>query len=180
MGRSIHEIPRQDILTQESRKTPEVVQSTRPIIEGSISQVTRTGFFLSAIPLQTVIFMEHFKKHDLIIISSSREVWCLGGKRERFTYALSFVFSCVYCGVCVARRRIALDRWACDRDIHTDSKGHQNKLWLPWAVLTWDGGVLAALGYLCRLFPLGYTDKVWQQLRSICHQTQRQVFNHGA
>lgn len=39
MGRSIHEIPRQDILTQESRKTPEVVQSTRPIIEGSISQV---------------------------------------------------------------------------------------------------------------------------------------------
>ncbi|XP_049989737.1 nuclear receptor corepressor 1-like [Alexandromys fortis] len=40
MGRSIHEIPRQDILTQESRKTPEVVQSTRPIIEGSISQGT--------------------------------------------------------------------------------------------------------------------------------------------
>lgn len=40
MGRSIHEIPRQDILTQESRKTPDVVQSTRPIIEGSISQVT--------------------------------------------------------------------------------------------------------------------------------------------
>lgn len=45
MGRSIHEIPRQDILTQESRKTPEVVQSTRPIIEGSISQVSITGFF---------------------------------------------------------------------------------------------------------------------------------------
>lgn len=42
MGRSIHEIPRQDILTQESRKTPEVVQSTRPIIEGSISQVNRS------------------------------------------------------------------------------------------------------------------------------------------
>nr|XP_020039818.1 nuclear receptor corepressor 1 [Castor canadensis] len=40
MGRSIHEIPRQDILTQESRKTPEVVQNTRPIIEGSISQGT--------------------------------------------------------------------------------------------------------------------------------------------
>ncbi|XP_049632696.1 nuclear receptor corepressor 1 isoform X6 [Suncus etruscus] len=40
MGRSIHEIPRQDILTQENRKTPEVVQSTRPIIEGSISQGT--------------------------------------------------------------------------------------------------------------------------------------------
>lgn len=74
MGRSIHEIPRQDILTQESRKTPEVVQSTRPIIEGSISQVTRTAFFPSAVPPQTVIFMEHFKKHDLIIIRSSREV----------------------------------------------------------------------------------------------------------
>ncbi|KAK2492591.1 hypothetical protein MC885_004439, partial [Smutsia gigantea] len=44
MGRSIHEIPRQDILTQESRKTPEVVQSTRPIIEGSISQGTPVKF----------------------------------------------------------------------------------------------------------------------------------------
>lgn len=39
MGRSIHEIPRQDLLSQESRKTPEMVQTTRPIIEGSISQV---------------------------------------------------------------------------------------------------------------------------------------------
>ncbi|XP_037664007.1 nuclear receptor corepressor 1 isoform X3 [Choloepus didactylus] len=44
MGRSIHEIPRQDVLTQESRKTPEVVQSTRPIIEGSISQGTPVKF----------------------------------------------------------------------------------------------------------------------------------------
>ncbi|XP_062966452.1 nuclear receptor corepressor 1 isoform X14 [Cynocephalus volans] len=44
MGRSIHEIPRQDILTQESRKTPEMVQSTRPIIEGSISQGTPIKF----------------------------------------------------------------------------------------------------------------------------------------
>ncbi|XP_058139387.1 nuclear receptor corepressor 1 isoform X21 [Dasypus novemcinctus] len=44
MGRSIHEIPRQDILTQESRKTPEVVQGTRPIIEGSISQGTPIKF----------------------------------------------------------------------------------------------------------------------------------------
>ncbi|XP_051024345.1 nuclear receptor corepressor 1 isoform X7 [Acomys russatus] len=44
MGRSIHEIPRQDILTQESRKTPEVVQSARPIIEGSISQGTPIKF----------------------------------------------------------------------------------------------------------------------------------------
>lgn len=44
MGRSIHEIPRQDILTQESRKTPEVVQSTRPVIEGSISQGTPIKF----------------------------------------------------------------------------------------------------------------------------------------
>ncbi|KAM9596587.1 nuclear receptor corepressor 1 isoform 8-T9 [Trichechus inunguis] len=44
MGRSIHEIPRQDILTQESRKTPEVVQNTRPIIEGSISQGTPIKF----------------------------------------------------------------------------------------------------------------------------------------
>ncbi|ELW62575.1 Nuclear receptor corepressor 1 [Tupaia chinensis] len=44
MGRSIHEIPRQDILTQESRKTPEVVQSNRPIIEGSISQGTPIKF----------------------------------------------------------------------------------------------------------------------------------------
>ncbi|KAM6163913.1 nuclear receptor corepressor 1 isoform 2-T2 [Rhynchocyon petersi] len=44
MGRSIHEIPRQDILTQESRKTPEVAQSTRPIIEGSISQGTPIKF----------------------------------------------------------------------------------------------------------------------------------------
>lgn len=40
MGRSIHEIPRQDLLSQESRKTPEIVQTARPIIEGSISQVT--------------------------------------------------------------------------------------------------------------------------------------------
>ncbi|MEE6468495.1 hypothetical protein FKM82_008299 [Ascaphus truei] len=37
MGRSIHEIPRQDLLSQESRKTPE---NTRQIIEGSISQGT--------------------------------------------------------------------------------------------------------------------------------------------
>ncbi|KAM9208665.1 nuclear receptor corepressor 1 isoform 3-T3 [Dugong dugon] len=44
MGRSIHEIPRQDILTQESRKTPEVVQNARPIIEGSISQGTPIKF----------------------------------------------------------------------------------------------------------------------------------------
>ncbi|XP_060704160.1 nuclear receptor corepressor 1 isoform X11 [Hemiscyllium ocellatum] len=35
MGRSIHEIPR-----QESRKTPEIVQSSRSIVEGSISQGT--------------------------------------------------------------------------------------------------------------------------------------------
>ncbi|XP_069767340.1 nuclear receptor corepressor 1 isoform X4 [Narcine bancroftii] len=35
MGRSIHEIPR-----QESRKTPEIVQSTRSMVEGSISQGT--------------------------------------------------------------------------------------------------------------------------------------------
>lgn len=54
MGRSIHEIPRQDILTQESRKTPEVVQSTRPIIEGSISQVAMSGCCLSAVPPRTV------------------------------------------------------------------------------------------------------------------------------
>ncbi|XP_068387740.1 nuclear receptor corepressor 1 isoform X4 [Eschrichtius robustus] len=40
MGRSIHEIPRQDVLTQESQKAPEVVQSTRPMVEGSISQGT--------------------------------------------------------------------------------------------------------------------------------------------
>ncbi|XP_029467150.1 nuclear receptor corepressor 1 isoform X5 [Rhinatrema bivittatum] len=40
MGRSIHEIPRQDLLGQESRKTPEIVQGGRPIIEGSISQGT--------------------------------------------------------------------------------------------------------------------------------------------
>ncbi|XP_072326140.1 nuclear receptor corepressor 1 isoform X3 [Scyliorhinus torazame] len=35
MGRSIHEIPR-----QESRKTPEIVQNSRSIVEGSISQGT--------------------------------------------------------------------------------------------------------------------------------------------
>ncbi|XP_025027010.1 nuclear receptor corepressor 1 isoform X4 [Python bivittatus] len=40
MGRSIHEIPRQDLLNQESRKTPEIVPNVRPIIEGSISQGT--------------------------------------------------------------------------------------------------------------------------------------------
>lgn len=39
MGRSVHEIPRQDALTQESRKTPEVVPGARPLVEGSISQV---------------------------------------------------------------------------------------------------------------------------------------------
>ncbi|XP_063811920.1 nuclear receptor corepressor 1 isoform X4 [Pseudophryne corroboree] len=37
MGRSIHEIPRQDLISQESRKTPE---SSRTIMEGSISQGT--------------------------------------------------------------------------------------------------------------------------------------------
>lgn len=42
MGRSIHEIPRQDLLGQDNRKTPDGVQNTRPVIEGSISQV-RTG-----------------------------------------------------------------------------------------------------------------------------------------
>lgn len=42
MGRSVHEIPRQDMLAQESRKTPEVVPSARPVIEGSISQVPST------------------------------------------------------------------------------------------------------------------------------------------
>ncbi|XP_062816789.1 nuclear receptor corepressor 1 isoform X2 [Anolis carolinensis] len=40
MGRSIHEIPRQDLLGQESRKTPDIVPGARPIIEGSISQGT--------------------------------------------------------------------------------------------------------------------------------------------
>lgn len=37
MGRSIHEIPRQDLISQESRKTPD---SSRAMLEGSISQVT--------------------------------------------------------------------------------------------------------------------------------------------
>ncbi|XP_053130985.1 nuclear receptor corepressor 1 isoform X7 [Hemicordylus capensis] len=40
MGRSIHEIPRQDLLGQESCKTPEMVPNARPIVEGSISQGT--------------------------------------------------------------------------------------------------------------------------------------------
>ncbi|XP_069040617.1 nuclear receptor corepressor 1 isoform X9 [Lepisosteus oculatus] len=40
MGRSIHEIPRQELSGQESRKTPDMAQNTRPIIEGSISQGT--------------------------------------------------------------------------------------------------------------------------------------------
>lgn len=53
MGRSIHEIPRQDVLTQESQKTPEVVQSTRPMVEGSISQV--------AIPLQTAARLKDYQ-----------------------------------------------------------------------------------------------------------------------
>ncbi|XP_065765196.1 nuclear receptor corepressor 1 isoform X18 [Muntiacus reevesi] len=44
MGRSVHEIPRQDMLAQESRKTPEVVPSARPVIEGSISQGTPIKF----------------------------------------------------------------------------------------------------------------------------------------
>lgn len=70
MGRSIHEIPRQDILTQESRKTPEVVQSTRPIIEGSISQVNSSQHFLSAILLR-LTFMKHSKKYDLVVLGSS-------------------------------------------------------------------------------------------------------------
>lgn len=29
-------------------------------------------------------------------------------------------------------------------------------------------------------FSLGYTNKVWQQLRSVCHQTQCQILNHGS
>uniref|UniRef100_A0A8D1SB34 Nuclear receptor corepressor 1 n=1 Tax=Sus scrofa TaxID=9823 RepID=A0A8D1SB34_PIG len=44
MGRSVHEIPRQDALTQESRKTPEVVPGARPLVEGSISQGTPIKF----------------------------------------------------------------------------------------------------------------------------------------
>ncbi|XP_026580063.1 nuclear receptor corepressor 1-like, partial [Pseudonaja textilis] len=40
MGRSIHEIPRQELLNQESQKNPEMVPNVRPIIEGSISQGT--------------------------------------------------------------------------------------------------------------------------------------------
>ncbi|XP_055263349.1 nuclear receptor corepressor 1 isoform X14 [Moschus berezovskii] len=44
MGRSVHEIPRQDVLAQESRKTPEVVPSARPVVEGSISQGTPIKF----------------------------------------------------------------------------------------------------------------------------------------
>uniref|UniRef100_A0A8C3WYR3 Nuclear receptor corepressor 1 n=1 Tax=Catagonus wagneri TaxID=51154 RepID=A0A8C3WYR3_9CETA len=44
MGRSVHEIPRQDALVQESRKTPEVVPAARPLVEGSISQGTPIKF----------------------------------------------------------------------------------------------------------------------------------------
>ncbi|XP_057573035.1 nuclear receptor corepressor 1 isoform X4 [Hippopotamus amphibius kiboko] len=44
MGRSVHEIPRQDALAQESRKTPDMAQSTRPVVEGSISQGTPIKF----------------------------------------------------------------------------------------------------------------------------------------
>ncbi|XP_015684962.1 nuclear receptor corepressor 1-like, partial [Protobothrops mucrosquamatus] len=40
MGRSVHEIPRQDLLNQESQKAPDLVPHVRPIIEGSISQGT--------------------------------------------------------------------------------------------------------------------------------------------
>ncbi|XP_039177261.1 nuclear receptor corepressor 1-like [Crotalus tigris] len=40
MGRSVHEIPRQDLLNQESQKSPDLVPHVRPIIEGSISQGT--------------------------------------------------------------------------------------------------------------------------------------------
>ncbi|KAL4608779.1 nuclear receptor corepressor 1 [Arapaima gigas] len=40
MGRSIHEIPRQDLSSQDSRKTPDMAQNTRSVLEGSISQGT--------------------------------------------------------------------------------------------------------------------------------------------
>ncbi|KAJ8275776.1 hypothetical protein COCON_G00075280 [Conger conger] len=40
MGRSIHEIPRQDLQGQDSRKTPDMAPNSRCIMEGSISQGT--------------------------------------------------------------------------------------------------------------------------------------------
>ncbi|KAI1902904.1 hypothetical protein AGOR_G00021110 [Albula goreensis] len=40
MGRSIHEIPRQDLQGQDSRKTPDMATGGRTILEGSISQGT--------------------------------------------------------------------------------------------------------------------------------------------
>ncbi|KAJ8266327.1 hypothetical protein GJAV_G00129140 [Gymnothorax javanicus] len=40
LGRSIHEIPRQDLQGQDSRKTPDMAPSNRAILEGSISQGT--------------------------------------------------------------------------------------------------------------------------------------------
>ncbi|KAB1265059.1 Nuclear receptor corepressor 1 [Camelus dromedarius] len=50
MGRSVHEIPRQDAAAPESRKTPEGVPGTRPIVEGSISQGTPIKFDSSSGP----------------------------------------------------------------------------------------------------------------------------------
>ncbi|XP_078235288.1 nuclear receptor corepressor 1 isoform X4 [Pogona vitticeps] len=50
MGRSVHEIPRQELLNQESHAAPEMVQSTRPIIEGSISQGTPIKYESSSGP----------------------------------------------------------------------------------------------------------------------------------
>uniref|UniRef100_A0A8C9T7R4 Nuclear receptor corepressor 1 n=1 Tax=Scleropages formosus TaxID=113540 RepID=A0A8C9T7R4_SCLFO len=40
MGRSIHEIPRQDLSGQDTRKTPDMAPNPRSLLEGSISQGT--------------------------------------------------------------------------------------------------------------------------------------------
>lgn len=70
MGRSIHEIPRQDLLSQESRKTPEMVQTSRPIIEGSISQVN-TESTVTHTGVKQLRLCQFSPQHDLNLNFSS-------------------------------------------------------------------------------------------------------------
>lgn len=59
MGRSIHEIPRQDQSGQDLCKTPEL--SDRRVIEGSISQVWQSGFWLGIYFTSHLFFTEYAK-----------------------------------------------------------------------------------------------------------------------
>lgn len=59
--------------------------------------------------------MEHLKKHDLLIISSSYDVRAFGSKCESFMYASLFIL-CLYCGTYV---RESAQLWDCEHVTET-------------------------------------------------------------